>query len=207
MWLIKIQMGRFFIYQEYGATYETMLQDISLAAKSITNWNSYQRGYEALANLVAPEKTRLLGSKKGLTFEDLMIKVSVCCSSDERFKPTAMQPIQRICKYPLLFADLCKQTPVTDGPESHMKIEKALFRLRETAAEINSATNNKLAKEAILRSWKLQDILVFQDPVNIWLPRNNFCKANVTLLDHSAIHVSFSRACYPLRSPSYCVSI
>ena len=72
--LIQIKMGRFFIYQEYGATYETMLQDISLASKSITHWDSYQRGFEALANLVAPEKTRPLGNKKGLTFEDLMIK-------------------------------------------------------------------------------------------------------------------------------------
>ena len=70
-------MGRFFIYQEYGATYETMLQDISLAAKSITRWESYQRGFEALSNLVAPEKTRPMGSKKGLTFEDLMIKAKI----------------------------------------------------------------------------------------------------------------------------------
>ena len=70
-------MSRFFIYQEYGATYETMLQDLSLATKSIVDWDSYQRGFEILSNLVAPEKHRVLGKKKGLTFEDLFIKVKI----------------------------------------------------------------------------------------------------------------------------------
>ena len=77
------------------------------------------------------------------------------------------QPIQRVCKYPLLFADLFKHLPVIDCPESHAEIEKVLFRLRETAMEINKATNDEYAREKIQRSWHLQDLLVFPNPVSI----------------------------------------
>jgi hypothetical protein len=76
------------------------------------------------------------------------------------------QPIQRVCKYPLLFADLYKQTPVIDCPESNAEVEKALFRLRETAMEINRATNDEDTRERIQRSWHLQDLLVFADKVS-----------------------------------------
>lgn len=78
---------------------------------------------------------------------------------------TIDQPIQRVCKYPLLFADLYKHLPVIDCPESHGEVEKVLFRLRETAMEINQATNDQDARERIQRSWHLQDILGFPDPV------------------------------------------
>lgn len=76
------------------------------------------------------------------------------------------QPIQRICKYPLLFADLLKHTPTVDDPEAHLRIEKVLFRLRETAAEINKVTNDKPTQDLIQRSWKLQDMLIFEDAVS-----------------------------------------
>ena len=77
------------------------------------------------------------------------------------------QPIQRVCKYPLLFGDLFKHLPVIDCPESHAEVEKVLFRLRETAMEINKATNDEYAREKIQRSWHLQDLLIFPDPVSI----------------------------------------
>ena len=76
------------------------------------------------------------------------------------------QPIQRVCKYPLLFADLFKHLPVIDCPESHAEVEKILFRLRETAMEINKATNDEYVREKIQRSWYLQDLLVFPGPVS-----------------------------------------
>ena len=68
-------MNSFFIYEEYGATYETMLTDLSMAAKSIPNWDSYQRGFEILTNMVASGNQRALGNHKGLTVDDLLIKV------------------------------------------------------------------------------------------------------------------------------------
>ncbi|TDZ23565.1 T-lymphoma invasion and metastasis-inducing protein 1 [Colletotrichum orbiculare MAFF 240422] len=70
-------------------------------------------------------------------------------------------PIQRICKYPLLFAELLKYTPVADCPNSHMEVESALLRLREATAEINRATNDRRMKSTLEKTWILQDRLVF----------------------------------------------
>ena len=71
------------------------------------------------------------------------------------------QPIQRVCRYPLLFAELLKCTPIADCPNSHMEIENVLIRLREATAEINRATNDVRMKETLERTWMLQDRLVF----------------------------------------------
>lgn len=68
-------MGRFFIYEEYGANYESMLLDMTSTSKTIPNWHVYERGIEALANSLASADNRAVCSKKGLTFEDLLIKV------------------------------------------------------------------------------------------------------------------------------------
>ncbi|MCJ1280970.1 hypothetical protein MMC26_000288 [Xylographa opegraphella] len=141
-------MSQFFVYEEYGARYETMLCDMTLTSQNIPNWHAYERGIEALANTLAPVNVREGCNRKGLTFGDLLIK-----------------PIQRVCKYPLLFADLFKHLPVIDCPESHAEIEKVLFRLRETAMEINKATNDEYARERIQRSWHLQDLLLFPNPI------------------------------------------
>ena len=69
-------MSRFFIYEEYGAKYEDMLSNMAIASKSIPNWELYQRGFEMLANSIAPGDGRALTEKKSLTFGDLHIKVS-----------------------------------------------------------------------------------------------------------------------------------
>ena len=73
------------------------------------------------------------------------------------------KPIQRVCKYPLLFAELLKQTPVCDCPDSHIEIENVLVRLREATAEINRATDDPHVKAAMEKSWLLQDRLRFPD--------------------------------------------
>ena len=69
------QMSRFFVYEEYGARYETMLCDMTATSKAIPNWHAYERGIEALANTLAPTSGREGFSRKGLTFGDLLIKV------------------------------------------------------------------------------------------------------------------------------------
>lgn len=71
-----------------------------------------------------------------------------------------------MCKYPLLFAELLKFTPVADCPNSHMEVESALARMREATAEINRATNDFRMKEAIEKTWILQDRLVFSGRVS-----------------------------------------
>jgi hypothetical protein len=78
-----------------------------------------------------------------------------------------LQPIQRICKYPLLFAELLKFTPVYDCPNSHADIENVLARLREATSEINRATDDPSAKATMEKTWLLQDRLVFPDQVGV----------------------------------------
>ncbi|KAK2007190.1 RhoGEF domain-containing protein [Colletotrichum eremochloae] len=140
------KMNRFFIYEEYGAKYEMMIKDVASAHRTMPQWDTYQRGIEALASSLGPASTYADQSKKSLTIGDLLVK-----------------PIQRICKYPLLFAELLKYTPVTDCPNSHMEVESALLRLREATAEINRATSDRRMKSTLEKTWILQDRLVFPE--------------------------------------------
>lgn len=71
-----------------------------------------------------------------------------------------------MCKYPLLFTELLKHTPVIDCPHSHMEIETTLIRLREATAEMNRATNESRIKSALEKTWILQDRLAFPDQVS-----------------------------------------
>ncbi|KAI9682192.1 MAG: hypothetical protein M1817_000246 [Caeruleum heppii] len=137
-------MKRFFAYEEYGAQYECMVRDVASTYKSIPSWHAYEKGIEVLASSLASINVRTNQDKKGLTFSDLLIK-----------------PIQRVCRYPLLFADLAKYTPVCDGPEAHAKIEKVIYRLRETTREINKATDDPETRQRIEQTWLLQDKLIF----------------------------------------------
>ncbi|KAI8933545.1 hypothetical protein NX059_009282 [Plenodomus lindquistii] len=139
-------MKRFFTYEEYGAHWTTMSQDLTLMCKGLHGWQEYERGVEALQKVVASENNRVAGSKKALSFSDLLIK-----------------PIQRVCKYPLLFEDLCRQTPVYDDPEAHAELEKALFRLQETIREVNKAKDDPRTRRLIEITWQLQDRLAFQE--------------------------------------------
>ncbi|KAL3424815.1 RSP [Phlyctema vagabunda] len=121
-----------------------MIRDVASAHRTLPQWDSYQRGLEALGASLASINNQISSSKKALTVGDLLVK-----------------PIQRVCKYPLLFAELLKQTPVFDCPESHAEIESVLVRLREATAEINRATEDPRMKGIMEKSWLLQDRLVF----------------------------------------------
>lgn len=68
-------MNRFFAYEEYGAKYEMMAQDMAATYNSIPGWHAYERGIEALANSLTSMNGREAHSRKGLTFNDLLIKV------------------------------------------------------------------------------------------------------------------------------------
>lgn len=70
-------MSRFFIYEEYSAKYESMILEMTSASKTIPNWHIYERGIESLANSLASTGTQSMYSKKGLSFEDLLIKVCI----------------------------------------------------------------------------------------------------------------------------------
>ncbi len=70
-------MTRFFVYEEYGAKYESMLHNMATTSKQIPNWHAYERGIEALAHSLLSNNSNRGTSRKGLTFEDLLIKVGV----------------------------------------------------------------------------------------------------------------------------------
>jgi hypothetical protein len=139
-------MKRFFTYEEYGAHWTTMSHDLTTMCKSLHGWHEYERGVEALQKVLTSENNREAGSRKALSFPDLLIK-----------------PIQRVCKYPLLFDDLCRHTPVYDDPEAHAELEKALFRLQETIREVNKAKDDPTTRRLIEITWQLQDRLAFQE--------------------------------------------
>ncbi|KAH7391004.1 hypothetical protein DE146DRAFT_618630 [Phaeosphaeria sp. MPI-PUGE-AT-0046c] len=139
-------MKRFFTYEEYGAHWTTMSHDLTTMCKGLNGWQEYERGVEALQKVVTSENNREAGSKKALSFPDLLIK-----------------PIQRVCKYPLLFDDLCRHTPVYDDPEAHAELEKALFRLQETIREVNKAKDDPQTRRLIEITWQLQDRLAFEE--------------------------------------------
>jgi RhoGEF domain len=138
----KNHMACFFVYEEYCAKYEMMVQEVSNSNKMVPHWQAYEAGMEALANSIASLDQRSNNGKKGLTAHDLLIK-----------------PIQRMCKYPLFFLDLCKNTPVVDCPSSHAEIDGALVNFREMVREINLATDEPKVRERIQRRWLLQDRL------------------------------------------------
>jgi hypothetical protein len=68
-------MNRFFIYKEYGAKYDMMTADISAASASMPEWESYQKGLEALASTVGSVNSNSDTTKKSLTLSDLLMKV------------------------------------------------------------------------------------------------------------------------------------
>ncbi|KAK1782108.1 hypothetical protein QBC45DRAFT_390014 [Copromyces sp. CBS 386.78] len=138
------KMNRFFIYEEYGAKYELMIKDVASAHRTMPAWQSYQKGIEILASSLGSANSYDDKERKSLTIGDLLMK-----------------PIQRVCKYPLLFAELLKHTPEADCPYSHMEIENTLIRLREATAEINKATDDSKIKSTLEKTWILQDRLVF----------------------------------------------
>ncbi|KAL8922715.1 MAG: hypothetical protein Q9208_005028 [Pyrenodesmia sp. 3 TL-2023] len=144
--IFERMLGRFFIYEEYGAQYELMLRDMALTYKSISNWHAFERSIEALANSLATSSGNEESARKGLAFEDLLIK-----------------PIQRICKYPLLFEELYSNTLETDNAESRAELSKLLGRLREVTKEVDKATSDPDTQAKIQRSWRLQDLLVLPD--------------------------------------------
>ena len=52
-----------------------------------------------------------------------------------------------------------------DDPDSHAEIDKVLVRLRETAREINKATDDPDKRKLIEKTWQLQDRLLFEHQV------------------------------------------
>ncbi|KAF4334632.1 hypothetical protein FBEOM_11520 [Fusarium beomiforme] len=66
------RMYRFFMYKEYGATYEMMIKDATSALENLPEWELHQKGLEAFAFTV--ESSPSADSKKSLTIGDILVK-------------------------------------------------------------------------------------------------------------------------------------
>lgn len=141
------------------------MKDVASANRTMPEWESYQRGLETLASTLGSVKGNGGAAKKSLTISDLLVKVCLLSPMNRCYacltEIIPQQPVQRVCKYPLLFAELLKFTPICDCPNSHMEIDSTLTRLREATGEINKATNDAHVKATLEKTWLLQDRLMF----------------------------------------------
>ncbi|KIW70132.1 hypothetical protein PV04_02433 [Phialophora macrospora] len=135
-------LNDFLVYEEYCANHSLISHELQRHAP--THWSTYESGIESLARSLVALDQKNQNERKGLTISDLLIK-----------------PIQRMTKYPLLFNDLLKHTPVADCPSSHSELEVILTCLREVVQTINKATDNRETRNQIQRRWSLQTRLTY----------------------------------------------
>ncbi|KAL2381154.1 hypothetical protein RJZ90_004109 [Blastomyces dermatitidis] len=140
----RIMQSMFKVYEDYGVKYQLVFKEIDLLRKSITSWQAFDHGIEALLKNVVSTNTREAISNQCFTLGDLLMK-----------------PIQRVCKYQLFLAELLKSTPVADCPSSHAIIEGALQRTLSASQDINRATGDPVAKDRIRKSMLLGERLDF----------------------------------------------
>lgn len=110
------------------------------------------------------------------------------------------QPIQRLCKYPLILHELMKYTPSSDCPSSNEGIRQILDHLRILVARINSATGNPVNKDRIEKTLLLQEKIRFSEYV-----RNTYFSLrllpllkNIPTLGHASRYIQRTRAHGPL---------
>lgn len=141
--IFRTAMGNFFAYEEYCANHEIIARDLQRHLPNL--WSSYESGMESLARSLAAIDKRADDGSKALTVGDLLIK-----------------PIQRICKYPLMFKELLGYTPVSDDPSVHVELESLLQCMRDVVESVNHATQNPETRLQIHRRWALRSRLLFE---------------------------------------------
>lgn len=77
--------------------------------------------------------------------------------------------MQKVSRYPLLFAELYKCTPWVDDPASSAMIDKIRSRLLRMATTIDRATNDRETQIKIRRSGHLHDMLILPNAVSFGL--------------------------------------
>ncbi|OJD20509.1 hypothetical protein ACJ73_08157 [Blastomyces percursus] len=142
--IMQSMLPQFKVYEDYGVKYQLVFKEIDLLRKSITSWQAFDHGIEALLKNVVSTNTREAISNQCFTLGDLLMK-----------------PIQRVCKYQLFLAELLKSTPVVDCPSSHAIIEGALQRTLSASHDINRATGDPVAKDRIRKTMLLGERLDF----------------------------------------------
>ncbi|EXJ91089.1 hypothetical protein A1O1_04196 [Capronia coronata CBS 617.96] len=141
--IFKDFLNDFLVYEEYCANHSIIAHELQRHAPNL--WSAYEAGIESLARSLIALDLKHQNERKGLTVGDLLIK-----------------PIQRVTKYPLLFDDLLKQTPVADCPSAHTEVEATLQCLREVVQTVNHATDNRETRTQVQRRWSLQSRLSYE---------------------------------------------
>ena len=156
-------------YEEFCCKYDLLKQDLAMLRRSVSNWETFDQGVEALCKSVAPINTRKVEGNQSMTLNDLLIKVFffflLLLKVNYFSTDIARQPIQRLCKYPLLLQDLLRYTAVSDCPTSHESIQEILQRIRVPVTRINEATGNPVTKDRIEKTVLLQEKLQFDERV------------------------------------------
>jgi RhoGEF domain len=134
--IFKSLMASFFAYEEYCANHEIIAHDLQKNLPTL--WSTYEAGMESLARSIVSLDHREPNSRRGLTVGDLLVK-----------------PIQRVCRYPLLFEDLLRHTPVADCPSAHADVELVLRQFKDLVQTVNTATDSPGARFHIYRRWSL----------------------------------------------------
>lgn len=140
--IFKECISRFFAYEEYFANHGIIAHDLQRHLPTL--WSTYEAGIESLARSLVSLNRKDEDYRKAITVGDLLIK-----------------PIQRICKYPMLFEDLLRQTPVSDCPSAHAEVEAIWQSFKLIVDAVNHATHSQDARTHIHRRWALQARLNF----------------------------------------------
>lgn len=74
-------MSRFSAYEDYGANYDLVQQDIDETQRAIAGWADFDKAIEAISAHVNPMRSRDANRKRAMTVKDLLIKVSVVWDS------------------------------------------------------------------------------------------------------------------------------
>lgn len=70
-------MSRFSAYEDYGANYDLVQQDIDETQQAIADWADFDKAIEAISAHVNPTRSREANRKRATTVKDLLIKVGV----------------------------------------------------------------------------------------------------------------------------------
>lgn len=71
------QIARFSVYEDYGANYDLIQQDVDETQQAIDGWADFDKAIEAISAHVNPTRSREANRKRAMTVKDLLIKVGV----------------------------------------------------------------------------------------------------------------------------------
>ncbi|KAK5730714.1 hypothetical protein LTR15_000652 [Elasticomyces elasticus] len=160
----------FSAYEEFSEHYELVRFAVEQAQQSTASWPKYDTAIETLAYTLNPVHTRDANKKKALTVKDLLIK-----------------PIQRLPKYPLLFKDLQKLTPVCDGPNCHEAVNPLVAKLESACETVNQSRHSLDTKRLLESTWLISERLSFHNQ----LPRAAFIELLGSVRLCGCLHIAY----------------